>query len=77
MNAALKEHYWSLKRLPKHQREITRTLLIRTDGKGCYICGDTRKVNRVVLNGIPAQVCDDCIDLQITMHGSVITAQLN
>ena len=56
--------------LPELQYEISEKLL-QEDENTCMICGNTQS-KQILLNGRPAQVCEDCIEIQQEMWGSKV-----
>ena len=57
-------------RLPTDQRTHSTEILNR-DENSCMICGN-ENARQIIMNGLPAQLCDDCIEIQKKMHGSIV-----
>ena len=51
-----------LRNLEEPQRTMSLQLLEK-DGDCCTICGD-KPAKQIIMNGYPAQLCDDCIKIQ-------------
>jgi hypothetical protein len=58
------------RKLPDHQKKISQRQLSENK-KGCMICGDPNS-RQILMNGLPAQLCDDCIQIQHKMYNSTI-----
>ena len=57
--------------LPPHQQHHTRHIIELGGPDACFICGDTHDVRRGTMNGVPSQLCGDCIEIQRHAYGSV------
>ena len=45
--------------------------ILNGDENSCMICGN-ENARQILMNGLPAQLCDDCIEIQKKMHGSIV-----
>lgn len=54
--------------LPKSQIEMSKRAL-KNDPDACMMCG-IDKGRQILLNGLPAQLCEDCIGLQKEKYNS-------
>ena len=59
-----------VRNLPSSQRSHS-DIVLNKDENSCMICGDN-DAHQVLMNGLPAQLCDDCIELQKKMYGSTV-----
>ena len=59
-----------VRKLPPSQRGHSNIFLSR-DENSCMICGD-HDAQQILMNGLPAQLCDDCIEIQKKKHGSMV-----
>lgn len=54
--------------LPKTQKLHSEGIL-NSNPEACMICG-VNKGRQILLNGLPSQLCDDCIEIQVERKGS-------
>ena len=58
------------RKLPDHQKKISQRQLSKNK-KGCMMCWNPNS-REILMNGIPAQLCDDCIQIQQKMYNSTL-----